>query len=189
MDATERDQLDKILKFYEFALRVRDPYENGHARRVATLAVHLARNLGCDNDLLVEVKYGARLHDVGKIMLPVATLNKPVLTSEEFAEVKEHVTNGSKIFETLNINGGILCCIAESHENWNGTGYPNGKRGSEICYGARIVRICDSYDAMTNDRPYGKKFTSFLALEEMEKWSLFYDPEILKVFVEMIKAT
>ena len=188
MDETQQGQLDKILKFYEFALHIRDPYEDGHGRRVATLAVQLARDLRCDNELLVEIKYGARFHDVGKIMLPVAILNKPVLSRDEFAAVKEHVTNGFKIFQTLDIDGTVLCCIAQSHENWNGTGYPMGLKGSDICFPARIIRVCDTYDAMTSDRPYGKKFTQFAALQEMEKCSLWYDPDVFRVFAKSING-
>jgi HD-GYP domain-containing protein (c-di-GMP phosphodiesterase class II) len=186
MNENEKDLLEKLLKFYEFALHQRDVYEDGHGRRVAILAMQLAFKLNLPDEFLIPLNYGARFHDVGKLLVPVGLLNKEILTPDELDTIKEHVTNGFMLFQRLGINGSMLRSIAESHENWDGSGYPLKKKGEDIFIGARIIRIVDSYDAITSIRPYGKRMLQAETLIEMERCANHYDPKMLIAFKEMM---
>ena len=186
MTNIEKDKLEMLLRFYEYVLHRRDPYEDGHGRRVAILALQLARKMEYPPGFLMQLYYAARLHDVGKLKLPVDLLNKQILTKYEIDEVRGHVMEGFLLFQKLGINGLMLRTIAESHENYDGTGYPMNKAGTDIYDGARIVRICDTYDALTSTRPYGKRLLQAETIAEMETCAAWYDPIMLKAFREMM---
>ena len=185
--ANSKSLLDKLLLFYELVLNNRsDPYEDGHSRRVCKYSVRLANKLKPSTVFMEKIYYGARLHDVGKTLCPVELLNKEHLTDSEFRIMKQHARNGFMLVQALNINGALLRMIAEHHENYDGSGYNLKLAGEGISQGARIIRICDSYDAMTSARPYGIKRSPDEAIAEMVRCQKDYDPELFSVFQEMI---
>ena len=146
-----------------------DNYTASHCRGVVELAVACAEELGLDPRAQQELETAALLHDVGKIAIPKEILNKPAkLTDEEFELMKSHTVEGQALLDRV---GGKLARVGEivrsCHERWDGRGYPDGLRGEEIPFAARIVFCCDAYSAMTTDRPYRAAIAPELALAEL----------------------
>lgn len=185
---TDYSSLDLLLTFFEYVLKIRDPYETGHSVRVAWLALDIAKSMGIEQQNVVEIWYGARFHDVGKIALPVALLQKKGrITKNEMLTLRSHVHLGLKLFEQLKINGQIWDVIAGHHENYDGSGYPLGLSNGSISVGAKIVQVCDRYDAITSMRAYSPAKSKNDALIEMDRFTQQYDPEIYKVFKRQVK--
>jgi putative two-component system response regulator len=137
------------------AMEARDVYLRGHSQRVAELAASIAAELRLDEDTIEHVRIAARIHDIGKIGIQEAVLNKPgPLTREEYEHVKEHVRIGIEILAPLKHLGPALDYVQDHHEHWDGQGYPNGKSGETISIGARILAAADAYDALTSQRAY-----------------------------------
>src|SRR5829696_2433031 len=146
-----------------------DNYTASHCRSVVELAVATADELGLDPREQQELETAALLHDVGKIAIPKEILNKPAkLTAEEFELMKSHTVEGQALLDRV---GGRLARVGEivrsCHERWDGAGYPDGLRGEEIPFAARIVFCCDAYSAMTTDRPYRAAIDPEMALAEL----------------------
>jgi putative nucleotidyltransferase with HDIG domain len=137
------------------AMEAKDVYLRGHSQRVAEQAASVAEELALDPDVVEDIRLAGRLHDIGKIGIREAILNKPdALTAEEYAHVKEHVRIGMDILEPLRHIPRALEYIHDHHEHFDGSGYPRGKRGIEISIGGRILAACDAFDAMTSRRAY-----------------------------------
>lgn len=137
------------------AMEARDLYLRGHSQRVAELAASIAAELKLDEDTVEHVRIAARIHDIGKIGIHEAVLNKPgPLTREEYDHVKEHVRIGLDILAPLKHLGFALDYVADHHEHWDGQGYPAGKSGEAISIGGRILAAADAYDALTSQRAY-----------------------------------
>jgi putative nucleotidyltransferase with HDIG domain len=146
-----------------------DNYTASHCRSVVELAISAAEELGLDSVDQQELETAALLHDVGKIAIPKEILNKPAkLTDDEFELMKSHTVEGQALLDRV---GGRLARVGEivrsCHERWDGQGYPDGLRGEEIPFAARIVFCCDAYSAMTTDRPYRAALSPEVALEEL----------------------
>jgi HD-GYP domain-containing protein (c-di-GMP phosphodiesterase class II) len=139
-----------------------------------------------DQDL-ERIRVGALLHDIGKIGVADSVLQKPGrLTAEEFALVKEHPVIGRRILEGVGGFADFLAAVELHHENWDGTGYPKGQRGSETPIDARIIHVADAYDAMTTNRSYRCGMTHEAAISELMKYSgIQFDPEIVVAFVNL----
>jgi HD-GYP domain-containing protein (c-di-GMP phosphodiesterase class II) len=157
---------------------------SGHHRAVAQLAASLGRRIGLRDEALHAVIRAAELHDVGKIAVPDAILNKPgALDPDELEVMRRHAVAGQHIlagFEPAVV--GRL--VRASHERWDGSGYPDGLRGEEIPLGARIITICDSYDAMTHARPYRPARSVSEALAELRHGAgRRFDPALVAVFL------
>jgi putative nucleotidyltransferase with HDIG domain len=137
------------------ALDARDQYTAGHSRRVSELACATARALGLDPADLDKIRVAALLHDIGKIGISDSILQKPgALTRDEFSIIKTHPEIGRRILGRVNGFAPYLDAVEFHHENWDGTGYPRGRRGEETPLAARIIHISDAFDAMTTGRPY-----------------------------------
>jgi response regulator RpfG family c-di-GMP phosphodiesterase len=137
------------------AMEAKDVYLRGHSQRVAEQAASVAEELALHPDVVEDIRLAGRLHDIGKIGIREAILNKPdALTAEEYAHVKEHVRIGMDILEPLRHIPQALEYIHDHHEHFDGSGYPRGKRGIEISIGGRILAACDAFDAMTSRRAY-----------------------------------
>ncbi len=136
-------------------LEAKDPYTKGHSQRVTNIALKLAKELRLssrDQDIL---KRAGLVHDIGKVGISEAVLNKPgPLTKEEFEHIKNHPALSEKICSPLNSMKDLLSIIRHHHERVDGKGYPDGLKGTEIPLGAKILAIADAYDAMDSDRPY-----------------------------------
>jgi putative nucleotidyltransferase with HDIG domain len=168
------------------AIDAKDEVTHDHVRRVQQGALALARELGVtDADALKAIEAGALLHDTGKIAVPEHILNKPgKLTPSEFEKMKRHAPIGAQILSSIEFPYPVVPIVRHHHENWNGTGYPDGLKGEDIPLGARILSVVDCFDALTSDRPYRKRMTDADALKILvERRGTMYDPTIVDVFV------
>ena len=151
------------------ALEAKDEYTSQHTEEVVRLAVAVAAELDLGLDAIRNVELGAVLHDIGKVRIPEAILNKPApLTDAEWEIMKTHPEVGEHILRPIQSLGGVLSIVRHHHERWDGAGYPDGLAGRAIPLGARIVAACDAYRAMTEDRPYRKALSESDARQELE---------------------
>ena len=150
-------------------LESRDPYTHGHSRRVAHHATMIAVRLGLAPGEVVTVRAAAALHDVGKINIPRAVLNKPgPLNSDEFGLIMLHPGDGAQIASSLG-DPELTAMVRHHHERLDGSGYPDGLTGREIPLGARIIAVADTFDAITSTRAYRPAKTHDRAMEILEE--------------------
>ena len=150
------------------ALEAKDEYTSQHTEEVVRLTVAVAAEFGLDLDGIRNVELGAVLHDIGKVRVPEAILNKPgPLDEAEWAIMKTHPEVGEHILRPIQTLQPILPIVRHHHERWDGKGYPDGLEGQAIPLGARIVSACDAYRAMTEDRPYRKALSESEAREQL----------------------
>jgi putative two-component system response regulator len=171
------------------ALELRDDQTGAHASRVAELALQLAHRVAPELAHDPELEYGFLLHDIGKIGVPDAILLKPAgLDPGEFEQMKRHASLGKQILADIPYLNGIAADIAAAHhERWDGTGYPHRLRGIQIPLAARIFSVIDTFDAITNDRPYRRAQTVAQALTEIQSGSgTQFDPHVVEAFVELL---
>jgi putative nucleotidyltransferase with HDIG domain len=186
-DPYYHSRVTAIIALVDVLMPLRDPYSNGHEKRVAKIAVAIAMKLGLAANFVDNLEYGAHLHDIGKLMIAENVLNKPKLTISERNMVKSHAALGVKAIHALEFDDNIEIAIKHHHENWDGSGYPDGLDGEAIPLGARIIRVADTFDAMTSDRPYRETYTQRNALIEMEKEiGTSFDPMIFRMFQGMM---
>ena len=138
------------------AVDAKDQVTHDHVRRVQSRSVDLARSLGVDDDAEVQaIKAASLLHDIGKLAIPEHILNKPGrLTPAEYEIMKRHAPIGADILQVIDFPYPVAPIVRHHHENWDGTGYPDGLAGEDIPIGARIIAVVDCFDALTSDRPY-----------------------------------
>ena len=169
------------------AVDAKDQVTSGHIRRVQRYALGLASALGTrDEKQIKAVEAAALLHDMGKLAIPEYILNKPGrLTPQEFGKMKLHAAIGADILSSIEFPYPVVPIVRHHHENWDGTGYPDGLRGTGIPLGARILSVVDCFDALTSDRPYRPKLTSEDALRVIvERRGSMYDPLVVDTFAE-----
>lgn len=159
-----------------------------HSHRVALLCQHMSLQLGLrkeDAELLYEA---ALLHDIGKASIPLEIINKPgKLTTEEWEIVKKHPQQGFVILSSFENMHKVALLSRAHHERWDGKGYPNGLKGEEIPFLARIISIADSYDAMTSTRSYRIALSCQEAVAELQKNAGHqFDPELVDLFIHKI---
>jgi diguanylate cyclase (GGDEF)-like protein/putative nucleotidyltransferase with HDIG domain len=172
------------------AIDAKDQITHGHIRRVQTLAVGLARAIGVNDPLQIRaVEAAALLHDMGKLAVPEYILNKPgPLTPAEFEKMKLHASVGADILSAINFPYPVVPIVRHHHERWDGVGYPDGLKGSDIPIGARILSVVDCFDALTSDRPYRPRLSDADALRILtERRGSMYDPIIVDVFMRVYK--
>ncbi len=165
------------------AISAYDPYTEGHSLRVGFLSLHIARKLGLNQKEMGMLLFAAILHDVGKIGIPQEILLKPgKLGPDEMAVIRRHPAEGEKIVKPINPEAAKI--IRHHHENWDGTGYPDGLKGEQIPLLSRIITVADVFDALTTNRPYRKAFDFKKAMDIMhrDKGKMF-DPEIFEAFL------
>jgi putative two-component system response regulator len=186
----ELDHSEDIILTLAIAIEAKDPYTKGHSERVGALAAEFASWLGRpDEEGRLLLKAGI-LHDIGKIGVDDYTLHKRGnLTEKELGVVKEHVLIGENICMPLHSARKILPVIRHHHERWDGAGFPDGLKGEDIPFLARLLAVADTYDAMVSMRPYRAPFTEeeALSMMEAEKNSGQWDPELVGGFIEMIR--
>lgn len=173
------EHLLKSLYVMASMVEARDPYTGGHLWRVSQYSLLLARQAGLDDATTARVALGGFLHDLGKIGIPDAILNKPgKLTDEEYEIIRTHPRVGHRLIEEHALGGLAHDAVLHYHETPNGRGYPGGLRAGAIPLDARIVGVADAFDAMTSNRPYrrGMPIERALAIIEENSGSQF-DPE------------
>ncbi|AZI44849.1 diguanylate cyclase (plasmid) [Deinococcus psychrotolerans] len=173
------------------ALEARDVESFGHTQRVVAYAEHLGAALGLPRAALIELKQGAYLHDIGKLMVPDALLRKPArLTPEEFKTMQQHAEQGFALASRIpNLSQGALDIILYHHENWDGGGYPSGRVGSQIPLLARIFTVCDVYEALISVRPYKPAWPVDVALSEIEAQAgKKFDPQVVAAFLKLMRS-
>jgi len=169
-------------------LREREPELHAHLRHVAELARRDGRRLGLDPEVLDELARAAELHDIGKMAIPDAILNKPgPLDAHEWQFIKRHTLIGEGILSAAPALVPVAKIIRSSHERYDGNGYPDRLAGEDIPLAARIVAVCDAYDAMTADRAYRRAMSPEAALEELRRGSRTqFDPDVVAAFAEAL---
>lgn len=182
-----KDNVLKSVTAISSALQARDVYTMGHTQRVADYSVRLARRIGLPENQIELIRIGGLLHDIGKIGFTDKIFNNedPNLPPELLVKMKEHPKIGYEILKNLDFLGESIQYVYHHHEREDGKGYPDGLKSEEIPLGAKIISICDCYDAMTTDRPYQKGKTKDEAVEILRKISgTALSGELVEVFIE-----
>jgi diguanylate cyclase (GGDEF)-like protein len=171
------------------ALEAKDSYTADHAHSIAEMAVAVGRALGLDEPALRDLRYAAIFHDIGKIAIPDAVLNKPEpLTPMEFDVVRRHPLVGEQILAPVPFLADVREMVRHDHERWDGGGYPDGLRGEEIPLGARIVLVVDAYHAMTSDRPYRRALGESEARRELSAGAgAQFDPRVVEALLTVLE--
>ncbi len=188
-----KQHVEKLTRLYlstvetlATAIDAKDEVTHGHIRRVQAAAVGLAKELGItDEPTLKAIETAALLHDTGKIAIPEHILNKPgKLTPAEFEKMKMHAPIGAEILSSIEFPYPVVPIVRHHHENWDGSGYPDGLRGEDIPLGARILSVVDCFDALTSDRPYRSRMADEAAVRIlMERRGTMYDAQVVDAFV------
>lgn len=181
----QRDMFHTTINALAQAVELRDDWTGGHTARVRDYSLLLGTQLELSPKDLETIRIGTPLHDIGKIGIPDAILNKNgKLTPQEFDVMKTHTTKGAKILESVPEMEHVIPIVRSHHERWDGLGYPDGLKGEAIPRLARIVAVADAFDAMTSDRPYRKGMAHEVAFAEMEKQAgKQFDPEAARAFL------
>lgn len=170
-------------------LEARDKYTKGHSKRVSYYSVSLGKGLNLNKNTIEKLRIASLLHDIGKIGVRDDILSKKgPLSASEMYIIQKHPVIGEKILKHFIDNKNILMGVKHHHEHYNGNGYPDGLKNDDIPYFSRIINICDSFDAMTSDRPYRKSFIIDKALKDIyNKKCIQYDPYIADIFIDLLK--
>ena len=172
------------------AVDSRDSYDRSHSRNVASLATGFAQSMDLEENMAHALALAAQVHDVGKVNVPRSVLQKnEPLTAAEIEAIRKHPEASAKIVESAAQMEQLLSAVLHHHENWDGTGYPNGLSGESIPPLARMLRIIDAFEAMVSDRPYRPALSIEAAVEELKKNSgIQFDPNMLEKFVHSVKT-
>ncbi len=185
-----RDSYEATLDAMVSAIESRDCETKHHCRRVQGYAVLLGQRLSLTPELLIDISYGALLHDVGKIGVPDSILLKPdKLTDEEWRIMRNHTLIGHKMISRIKFLKGAADIVLHHHERWDGKGYPHGIAGEDIPLGARIFSVVDSFDAITSKRVYKDAVPMKEALQEIERCTGDqFDPNVVAAFLTITNA-
>ena len=177
-----------IVSSLAAAIDAKDKYTNGHSSRVAEYSREIARRFGYSEEKMREIYMMGLLHDVGKIGVPDAVINKPgKLTDEEFALIKKHPSLGARILGNIEEKPRLANGARWHHERYDGKGYPDGLKATDIPEEARIIAVADSYDAMTSCRSYRKVMPQEVVRGEIEKGiGTQFDPTFAKIMLTMM---
>jgi putative nucleotidyltransferase with HDIG domain len=172
------------------AQAARDPSTAAHCKRVTDLATRLAAWMGWDDARLERLRVGARLHDIGKVMISERILSKRgPLSPAELAEIRTHPTAGVRLIAPVGPAHDAIPYVLYHHERWDGAGYPSRRTGADVPEGARLLAVVDAFDAMTSTRPYRRALPMFHALAEIERCAgTQFDPDIAHAFLRAWSA-
>ncbi|MEW6101489.1 MAG: HD domain-containing phosphohydrolase [Candidatus Omnitrophota bacterium] len=177
------------IKVLAQAIDARDHYTHRHSENVAKYAVIIASQLGLSLREIETIREACELHDLGKIGVEDNILSKPsVLNSEEWEKIKQHPITAANILEPLTFLNDVIELIRQHHEHYDGSGYPEGRRGRDILLGARIIHLADAYESMRSARSYRKEpLSEEEAREELRKnRGTQFDPELVDIFLKLI---
>ncbi len=185
----ERGYQKGIIMAMIRTMEMRDPYTVGHSERVARFAVDIAKSMNLDIRDVDRIYWGSIVHDIGKMGVPEDILMKPTkLTPLEYELVKRHPILGEQTIAEFPWLNDLKTIVRSHHERWDGKGYPDGLKGEEIPFEARIVAVADAFDAMTSRRAYRKALTFEEALKEIyENAGTQFDPYVARKAIECLK--
>ena len=172
------------------AIEMRDAFAVERAAHVADTAAHLAEALGLDANQTAVLRMAALVYDIGKVGIPVEVLNRRgALTDEEMRAVRQHPEVGKRLLEsTMRLNA-LLPVVLHHHERWDGSGYPDGLRGEQIPFAARVISLCDAWQAMVTDRAYRPALGYDEAVAELRRGSgTQFDPALVEVFIASLQT-
>ncbi len=171
------------------SIEARDPYTSGHSAVVRDYAVAVAKQMKLAESDIEKLEYVALLHDVGKLAVPDAVLlKKSKLSPEEYGLIKQHPVVGASIVGEVALLGDAVAAVRHHHEWFDGQGYPDGLSGDQIPLTARILGVCDAFDAMTSERPYKRAYTFQEGVEELRRCAgSQFDPAVVNEFLEVVK--
>ena len=180
---------DATIEGWVRALGLKDKHTEGHSVRLAQLAMALAHELGIQGEDLIRLRRGALLHDIGKLGIPDAILNKVAsLTEAEWEMMRLHTEYGLQVLGPIHFLQPAAEIAYCHHENWDGSGYPRGLKGENIPLRARVVSICNVYDALVSDQPYRKGWEKKNALRYVgEASGKQFDPEVVVAFMRLFR--
>lgn len=166
----------------------KDKYMRGHSKRVAEISQKMFEHKYGIKSEYFDIGTAAKLHDIGKISIPSTIMGKPgKLSFEEYETIKQHSEFASDLIKPLDTTGSITSIVRYHHERYDGTGYPEGKKGENIPLGARIIAIADTYDAMRSERPFRKALAHDTCREEIQKNAgTQFDPEWAEIFGKLL---
>jgi putative two-component system response regulator len=172
------------------AVEAKDAYTEGHLRRLERYAEAIGRRMGMEGEALIALRYGARLHDVGKVGVDEIIIRKSgPLTPTEYRTMQQHTIIGERIVQPLRLATSVAPIVRHHHERWDGRGYPDGLSKTDIPLGARIVAVADSFDAMTTQRPYNRPLGLDEAIERLRIGSgVYWDPQVVDVFISWFRT-
>lgn len=179
---------DKTIRTLMNILYQKSSREEQHSRRVSDYCFALGIQLGFGVEDSVRIAQIGLLHDIGKISIPNAILDKPgCLLPLEWEEIQEHPINGHRFLSAVVGMDEVAETVLCHHERYDGEGYPHGLRGQQIPLNARIVAVADAYDAMVSVRPYRHRLTPFEAMEELRQGARTqFDPDIVQAFLDLM---
>lgn len=185
--ADSQSQFIQTVESLMNAIEARDNYTEGHSHRVAEVAAILADRMGFNEWKIEKLRIGAMLHDVGKIGISDAILNKPgQLTEEEFTIIKSHPIIGEGIIKGIKNFDDIRMIVRHHHERFDGKGYPDGKKGDELPLEVYIIQIADAIDAMASDRPYRKGLPKDVIIKIIEEnMGSQFHPNVARAYLEI----
>jgi HD-GYP domain-containing protein (c-di-GMP phosphodiesterase class II) len=183
----ERSYLQTVLALAN-AVEAKDTYTADHAQGLATLALAVGRELGMSPRELEDLRYGAVLHDIGKIGIPDAILKKPAqLDADEWTRMRQHPALGAQILAPVPRLAGAARMVRHHHERFDGQGYPDGLAGETIPLGARILTVVDSYSAIMDKRVYREARSQEEAVAELRRCAgTQFDPQVVAAFLRLL---
>lgn len=184
-----RRLINDIIGTISHTIEMRDPFTAGHQKQVADLAVKIGEEMGLPPDVLEGIRFAATIHDIGKISVPSEILSKPgELNIDEYNLVKRHPLIGNEIMKNIDFPWPISNIILQHHERLDGSGYPYGLQGDEICIEAKIVAVADVVTSMVSHRPYRPALGLSSAIDEINGYrDILYDPKIVDACMTIIK--
>ncbi len=179
---------DSTIEGWSKALDLRDKETEGHTQRVTDITVHIARELGINEESIIHFRRGALLHDIGKMGVPDNILLKPgPLTDEEWEIMRRHPVYAREMLYPIEYLRPAIDIPYYHHEKWDGSGYPKRLKGKEIPLSARIFAVVDVWDALRSDRPYRASWPKEKVMEHIHSLSgTHFDPEVVTVFLKFV---
>ena len=176
------------LETWSRSLELHDIESQGHIHRVTNETIRLARELGMEESELPNIERGALLHDIGKIgIMDEILLKKGDLTEKDWEEIKRHPQIARDLLSNVKLLEDALDIPYSHHENWDGSGYPQGLKGEQIPLSARIFAVVDTFDAMTSTRPYRHAWTKSEAIQYLiDQKGIKFDPDVVDLFTKHI---
>ncbi|MBM3243232.1 MAG: HD domain-containing protein [Candidatus Omnitrophica bacterium] len=179
----------RTIKVLAQAIDARDHYTHSHSENVAKYAMLIASQMNLSAKEIEIIQQACELHDLGKIGIEDSILMKPgPLTDEEWVQIRKHPTIGAQILEPLTFLNDVIDLVRQHHEHYDGSGYPEGRKGEDIQLGARILNLADAYEAMRSARSYRKiPLSKEAAVEEIKKHSgTQFDPKVVEAFLKLL---